>query len=163
LEAFKAAGKAKAIGVSHYCKQHIEDIMEVNTTVISINQVQYHIGMGSAVPGATDDKDWMFSHGITYQAFSSLCGPCNDTELITGDLTNSIGQKYGKTGAQVALKWVVQQGIPVIPKSDNPVHLQQNIDLFDWELSADDMNTLTKQTKPSVDGGDTVSGDCTVA
>ena len=143
MEAFVKAGKARAIGVSHYCKSHVEDILEIATIKPAVNQVQYHVGMGPLNPAgsgdnATDYKDYMTSVGITYQGFSPLCGPCSPSdhaELITGDLVTSIGKKYGKTGAQVSLKWQVQSGIPVIPKTTNPEYMAQNIDLFDWVLS----------------------------
>ena len=62
----------------------------------------------------------MQKHGVTFMGFSPLCGPCGSAahmELIDGALVTAIGKKYGKTGAQVALKWQVQQGIPVIPKA----------------------------------------------
>ena len=118
LEDFHKAGKARAIGVSHYCKQHVEDILEIATVPPALNQVEYHIGMGTAGPDGTDDKTWMEAHNITYMGFSPLCGPCGDKyhlELITGDLVTGIGKKHGKTGAQVALRWQVQQNLAVIP------------------------------------------------
>lgn len=170
LETFAKAGKAKAIGISHYCKKHLDDVLEIATIKPAVNQVQYHVGMGTAGPNATDDKEYMTKSGVTYQSFSPLCGPCDGDdhmELITGKLVTSIGAKYGKTGAQVALKWQTQQGIPVIPKSSNPVHIAQNLDLFDWTLSDEDMATLTAAVKPAVAGdvgpsGEPVSGDCDV-
>lgn len=167
LEAFKAAGKTRAIGVSHYCQSHINDILEINTTTIALNQVEYHIGMGSAGVNSNDYRDWDNSQGIQYMGFSSLCGPCGTTELINGPLVTSIGKKYNKSGAQVSLKWVVQQGFPVIPKTDSKTHMTANLDLFDWELSDEDMATLTAQATPAAVGGGKnfpgESGDCEIA
>jgi len=165
LEGFHKAGKARAIGVSHYCKKHLEDVLAIATVTPALNQVEYHVGMGTASDDGTDDKAWMQSQGVTFMGFSPLCGPCgaaNHLELITGALVTSIGKKYNKTGAQVALKWQVQQMIPVIPKSANPEHLQQNLDLFGWELSQDDFAALTQATQPPVTGGgdNKTSGDC---
>merc|ERR1711968_422542 len=111
-----------------------------------INQVQYHVGMASpttSFPNATDDKEFDETHGVVYQSFSPLCGPCGTTELIDGPLVSEIGKKYGKTGAQVSLKWQIQQGIPVIPKTHKVEYMKQNVDLFDWELSDIDMATLS--------------------
>jgi len=172
LETFAKAGKAKAIGISHYCKKHLDDVLEIATIPPAVNQVQYHVGMASPAtssPNATDDKGYMKTRGVTYESFSPLCGPCDGDdhmELITGQLVTSIGAKYGKTGAQVALKWQVQQGIPVIPKSSNPTHIAQNLDLFSWTLSDADMAALTAHPKPAVagdmEGGVAVSGDCDV-
>ena len=140
----------------------------------AINQVQFHVGMGAASPGgganATDDREYDGTVGVTYQSFSPLCGPCEGSdhmELITGDLVTKIGKAHGKSGAQVALKWQVQQGIPVIPKSANPDHQRENLDLFGWTLSDDEMRQLSAATKPQVagdagPGGLAVSGDCSV-
>ena len=167
LEAFAKAGKAKSIGVSHYCRKHLDDILEIATITPAVNQVQYHVGMGTAGPNGTDDKDYMKAKGVTYQSFSPLCGPCDppdNMELITGPLVTSIGARYNKTGAQVALKWLVQQGIPVIPKSDNPTHIAQNLDLFGWTLNDQDMAELTEAKTPAVAGdGKGNSGDCDVS
>jgi len=165
LEKFYKEGKAKAIGVSHYCKRHVQDILEISTLPIAVNQVQYHVGMGMAGPNATDDKKYMEQQGILYQSFSPLCGPCGKghDELIKGELVSEIGKKHNKTGAQVSLKWLIQHGIPVIPKSDNEEHLRNNLDIFDWQLGLVDMFKLDSATSPAVAGGFSgTSGDCDI-
>ena len=104
--------------------------------------------------------------GVTYQGFSPLCGPCSAADhalLISGPLVTKIGAAHGKSGAQVSLKWQVQLGIPVIPKTNNPQYLAENIDLFDWTLSDDEMALLTAATKPPVAGDAEGSGDCPIA
>jgi diketogulonate reductase-like aldo/keto reductase len=132
MEQIVADEKARSIGVSHFCKHHMMSLLETAIIPPALNQVEYHIGMGSASNNATDDKSFHESIGVTYQPFSQLCGPCcmgkpasctDDMELITGDLVTSIGDNYGKTGAQVSLRWLTQQGMPVIPKSNNKKHL----------------------------------------
>lgn len=136
----------------------------------AVNQVQFHVGMGTAGPNATDGRQYDTSRGVLYEGFSPLCGPCGakeKMELISGKLVTGIGKKYGKSGAQVSLKWQVQQGIPVIPKTDSPKHAAENIDLFGWTLSDADMAALTAATSPAVagapgPGGEPVSGDCGV-
>lgn len=172
MEELYTAGKVRSIGVSHYCARHLEDLFKIATVKPMINQVQYHVGMGTAPENATDITfKYAKDHGVVYQSFSPLCGPCcmgmpdNCTlnrELITGDLVSGIGAKYGKSGAQVSLKWQTQQGIPVIPKSSSATHQAENIDLFDWELSAEDMQTLHQATSPPVGGAPSPvdSGDC---
>lgn len=167
LQEWALTGKARALGVSHYCRHHVEDIQKVATVPIAVNQVQYHVGMGAAVDTATDDKAWMLQQGILYQSFSPLCGPCNapdNTELLTGELVTSIGKAHNKTGAQVALRWLVQQGIPVIPKSDVREHLQENMDIFSFKLTAEEMQRLSAATTPAVGGGPspTDAGDCSI-
>lgn len=163
MEKWAKEGKAKAIGISHYCQRHVEDILEVATVPIALNQVMYHVGMGNSPDVATDYKDYMKSKGIVYMSFSTLCGPCDGDEpmeLINGPLVTEIGNAHNVTGAQVALKWVVQQGIPVVPKSSNPKHLASDFDLFSFTLSDDEMARLTAATTPAT--GADVSGDCGV-
>jgi len=167
MEKWAKAGKARAIGVSHYCKHHLEDVLSVATLPIAVNQVQYHVGMGSAGNMANDDKAFAESKGILYQSFSPLCGPCNPPDnklLINGSLVTDIGNTHKKSGAQVSLRWLVQQGRPVIPRSSNPVHLKENMELFDFDLSDSEMERLNKATAPAVGGGPapTDSGDCGV-
>jgi diketogulonate reductase-like aldo/keto reductase len=154
-------GEVRSIGVSHYCSNHIDDVLAVATVKPSVNQVEYHIG--------SQDIDSVIEkckqEGIHFMSYSPLCGPCEITDpkdsLITGDLVTSIGAKYGKSGSQVALRFVVQQALEhpdyfggVIPKSNNPAHLASNIDLFDFELSDEDMAALSAATEPAADAGD---------
>lgn len=165
LEAWAKTGKARAIGVSHYCKRQLQDVLSVNTVPVAVNQVQYHVGMGSTGPLADDDRAFVEQSGILYESFSPLCGPCtppDNMELITGKLVTEIGKKYGKSGPQVALRWLVQQGIPVIPKSSSPKHILENSQIFDFNLTEDEMSQLTATKSPAVGGGPspTDSGDC---
>ena len=113
----------------------------------------------------TELKDFCRRHGIAFMSFSPLCGPCQlaspGDSLITGDLTTGIGRRYNKTGAQVALRFIVQQALAengtmagVIPKSNNPVHVAQNRDIFGWTLSDDDMQTLHAAQQPAAEAGD---------
>merc|ERR1711871_1236886 len=131
LERLYKSGKARAIGVSHYCQRHLEDVMEIATVPIALNQQEWHVGMGSDPVGIVS---FCKKHGIVYQSFSPLCGPCapNGTSLVHGHLVSSIGKAHGVSGAQVSLRWLVKQGSPVIPKSSNPAHIKEDLDLFNW-------------------------------
>lgn len=149
--------------MSHYCARHLDDILEVATVRPAVNQVEFHVGMGRAGANATDDRGYDATVGVHYQSFSPLCGPCGTEELVDGPLVSSIGRKYGRSGAQVSLRWLVQLGIPVIPKSHDLAHIRDNLDLFSWALSDDDMRQLTDARTPAVSGGgDGTSGDCAV-
>lgn len=166
LEQWAKQGKARAIGVSHYCERQLKDIIDIKTLPIAVNQVQYHVGMGSAGPMATDDKPFIEEHTL-YESFSPFCGPCtppDNTELFTGELVTKIGKAHGVSGGQVSLRWLVQQGIPVIPKSNNPAHIKQNMEIFDFNLTKDEMAQLTAAKNPAVGGGPsaTSSGDCEI-
>lgn len=160
LERMQKSGKAKAIGVSHYCQQHMEDVLEIATVPIAINQQEWHVGMGPDPEGV---RSYCDAHNITFQSFSPLCGPCGDKldrELITGDLVTGIGKNHGKTGPQVALKWLVENGSPVIAKTSSQEHLAQNMDLFSWDFTADEMQALNAATSPP--SVETVANDCKI-
>jgi len=165
MELLQLTGKTRAVGVSHFCRRQMQDILDVALIKPAVNQVEFHIGMGSSDGNATDDRAFMEQQGITFQSFSPLCGPCPEPQnkvLLTGPMVSEIGARVNKTGAQVSLKWQVQQGIPVIPKSDNPMHMRENLELFGWELSEADMKQLNAAATPMAagGGGDGTSGDC---
>lgn len=158
LEALYYAGKARSIGVSHYCQKHLEDVLEIATVKISVNQQEWHVGMGTDPVGVVS---FCKSKGISYQSFSPLCGPCSKTQkdsLLFGPQVTAIGKAHNVSGAQVSLKWLVQQGSPVIPKSDVEQHLREDLDLFSFTLTDDEMAQLSAMTSPP--SVEPVSGDC---
>ena len=114
------------------------------TVVPMVNQVQFHVGMGN-------DPEGLFSyakaHNITMQAYSPLGD--GKKELITGNMTTTIGKAHQKSGAQVALKWIVAQGIPLVTKANSASFLAEDIDLFSWELTAAEKSTLDAATSPA--------------
>merc|ERR1712203_986624 len=100
---------------------------------------------------------------IFFQSFSPLCGPCDykpQDSLIDGTLVSGIAGKHNVSGAQVSLRYIVQQALEgkyiagVIPKSDNPKHLASNIDLFGFNLTADEMSQLGAASQPAGEAGD---------
>jgi diketogulonate reductase-like aldo/keto reductase len=160
LEQMHKEGKARAIGVSHYCQQHLEDVLEVATVPIAINQQEWHVGMGPDPEGV---RSFGEKHGITFQSFSPLCGPCGDKldkELITGQFVTSIGKNYNVSGPQVALRWLVENGSPVIAKTDKLDHLKEDLDLFRFKLMPEDLATLNAATSPP--SVETVAADCKI-
>ena len=154
LEEIYHKGEARTIGISHYCERHIDDILKVATVTPSINQVEYHVGSQDI----DNVIDACKKHGIHFMSFSPLCGPCDyqpEDSLIHGTLVSEIASHYDNvTGSQVALRYIVQQGYPVIPKSNTESHMRSNLDIFGFELSSDDMKKLAKATKPAAEGGD---------
>ena len=81
------------------------------------------------------------------QAYSPLGD--NSTELIAGPLVSSIGAAHNKSGAQVALRWIWQNGVAVTTKATKQLYLEEDIDLFDWELTADEMTKTNAATSPA--------------
>jgi len=143
LEDAYRAGKAKAIGVSNYCQSCFDCLLKNASVVPAVNQVQYHVGEGTDPIGL---KSYMDKKGVVMMAYSAMA--MGSSELISGPLTTGIGHHYNKSGAQVALKWVVQQNVPLVTKASNPEYLAEDIDLFDFELSSADMTSLDAATKP---------------
>lgn len=89
--------------------------------------------------------DWLTKQGIIHEAWSPLAsGP---KEMMSDQFLQEIGQKYGKTAVQIALKVLVQEKVWTIPRSVNPEHIKDNIDLFDFELTDDEMAALRKLDK----------------
>ena len=161
LEDLYFSGKARSIGVSHYCPQHIDDILEVANVLPAINQVEYHVGSGD-VDGVIRKCT---KHGITFMPFSALCGQCKHynpkDSLVNGELVTDIAQHYGVTGSQVSLRYIVQQALiegsamgAVIPRSNNIEHIRSNRDIFSFDLSDADMERLQKATRPAAKDGD---------
>ena len=152
--------RTKSIGVSHYCPRHIDDVLEIASVKPSINQVEWHVGSGDI----DETIAYTRKNGIFFQSFSPLCGPCEykpADSLINGDLVSSIAAKYDNVlPSQVSLKFLVQHAetedhyAGVIPKSDSAEHLAENLDLFHFKLSDEDMKALSAATKPAAEGGD---------
>jgi diketogulonate reductase-like aldo/keto reductase len=166
LEEIYYAGKARSIGVSHYCQQHLDDILQIATVRPSLNQIIYHVGSGDVDHVMQYCRD----HQITFMSFSPLCGPCKydpKDSLIDGDLVTDIAKNYPgvvTSGSQVSLRFIVQQALEndsyiggVIPKSNNEEHIQSNLNIFSFELSDEDMKRLRQATRPA-----TKTTDCDV-
>jgi 2,5-diketo-D-gluconate reductase A len=135
-------------------------LLEVSSVAPSINQVEYHVGSGDMDGVRQTCRD----HRITFMSFSPLCGPCeyaSEDSLINGALVTEIASRYNVTGAQVSLRFIVQQALRddsyvggVIPKSNNPDHMASNMDIFSFELSQQDMERLASATLPAAQARD---------
>lgn len=140
LEDFYRAGKARAIGVSNFCARVLDAVFETATVPPAVNQVLYHAGMG-------DDPDGVVSHNklrnVTLQAFSSIDE--GNPALTKGEPYASIGKKYNKSAVQVALRWLVQHETPVsyVAASNKEQYLREDLDVFDFELTAEDMAAVS--------------------
>ena len=142
METVQELGWSRAIGVSNFCPNTLECILPTAKVVPAVNQVKYHAGLESPDPGGI--KSYCDKHGITLQAYSPLGGggKGHSDELVAGDLVSRIGAKHGKSGAQVSLRWVSQNGVPLSTKSTSEQHLRDAMDAFSFRLDADDMAEL---------------------
>ena len=148
MESFYKAGKFLAIGVSNMCQSSLRCLLKSATVVPAINQVQWHVGMGSDQGGI---HAFCAEKGITLQAYSPLNvgTPGAASTLIDGTLVSEIGRAHGKTGPQVALRWVWQHGVPLATRSTSRQHLVDNLAVSDWALSDEEMAKLDAATEPA--------------
>lgn len=126
-------GKIRHAGVSNFTASRLNRAIEADIVPIEVNQVEYH-------PYLDQQKllEFCRSRGVVLTAYAPLAkGQAVHDELLAG-----IGKKYDKTAAQVSLRWLVQKGISVIPKAGNEQHLRQNMDIFDWSLSDEDVDRI---------------------
>lgn len=133
LESLYREGRVKAIGVSNFMQDHLVDLLSVCEIQPMINQVEFH-------PHLIQQKliDFCQQHHIQFEAWSPIMkGRVNRIELLT-----DLGEKYGKSPVQIVLRWDLQKGVVTIPKSSNPERIRSNADLFDFEISAEDMDKI---------------------
>jgi diketogulonate reductase-like aldo/keto reductase len=134
LEKFKASGKAKTIGVSNYTIKHLEQMKKYATEMPSVNQVELHVFLQQP-----ELVDYCRQHNIILEAYSPLAHARAGADE---PVLQEIAQKHGKTFAQIMLRWCVQSGFVVLPKSVTPSRVQENSEIFDFELDDADLEKL---------------------
>ena len=135
-EAYKA-GKLRAIGVCNCYPQILADICETVEIKPAVNQVELHPFFQQENALAL-----MKEYGVQPEAWGPFAE--GNHGIFTHPVLTAIGQKYGKSAAQVALRWNVQRGVTVIPKSIHKERMEQNIDIWDFQLSDEDMTEIAK-------------------
>ncbi|CAN5696662.1 aldo/keto reductase [soil metagenome] len=134
LEEFARDGRARSIGVSNFQPAHLDKLAAGSATVPAVNQIEVH-------PYLTNDEVRAYGqqHGIVTEAWSPIAqGKVLDDPAIT-----AIAEATGKTPAQVVLRWHIQRGDVVFPKSVTPERMRQNHDIFDFELGGDDLAAIS--------------------
>ncbi|MGG0914087.1 aldo/keto reductase [Bacillus velezensis] len=133
LETLYRDGRIKAIGVSNFQIHHLKHLMKETEIKPMINQVEYH-------PRLTQKELLAFctEQGIQLEAWS----PLMQGQLLDHPVLREIAEKYGKSTAQVILRWDLQNGVITIPKSTKKHRIEENANVFDFELSADDMKRI---------------------
>jgi diketogulonate reductase-like aldo/keto reductase len=142
LETLLADGKVRAIGVSNFMVEHLTALLDHATVLPAVNQIECHPYFQQR-----DVQDFGAEHGILTQAWSPIGGITFYRDGSHGSTLEDpaivdIAKAHGKTPAQVMLRWGLQHGRSVIPKSTKPSRIAENIDVFDFELSADDMTAI---------------------
>ncbi|MFU2014078.1 aldo/keto reductase [Peribacillus butanolivorans] len=135
LETLYKEGKVKAIGVSNFQIHHLEDVIKDAEVKPMVNQVECH-------PRLTQKEVQAFckEQGIQLEAWS----PLMQGELLDNEVLQEIATKYGKSVAQVILRWDLQNGIVTIPKSTKEHRIVENSSVFDFELTEEDMNRISE-------------------
>lgn len=138
LEKVLDEGKVKAIGVSNFQTHHLEDLLGSAKMVPAVNQVELHPEFSQ-----TELLEYCQGKHIQLEAWA----PLGRGKYSEDDVLNTIGQKYGKTVAQIILRWDLQLGVITIPKSVTESRIVENADIFDFELTAEDMQAINALNK----------------
>ncbi|MFE4212723.1 aldo/keto reductase [Streptomyces sp. NPDC056844] len=131
FERILADGRAKSIGVSNFLPEHLERLLGATSVVPAVNQIELHPQLQQA-----EARAFHAEHGIATEAWSPLGSGKGLLEVPT---VVAVARKHGRSPAQVVLRWHLQTGHVVIPKSVTPSRIAENIDVFGFELDADDL------------------------
>lgn len=135
FEKLVGTGKVRSIGVSNFKPAHLDRLLAEATIRPVANQIQLTPRINRA-----DHVDYDRAHDIVTVAWSPL-GP--RTDLLSDPLLVTLGEKYGKSPAQIVLRWAIDRGIATIPRSSNPARLAQNLDVFDFMLTAAEVTAIS--------------------
>jgi len=138
LEEFYADGRARSIGVSNFQVDHLQRLADETETVPAVNQIEVH-------PYFTNEKVRTYGkeHGILTEAWS----PIAQGGVLKDPTISAIAERVGKTTAQVTLRWHVQRGDIIFPKSTTPARIRENFEIFDFELTEDDIAAISALDK----------------
>lgn len=126
------AGKVKSIGVSNFQKKHMEALKDAEILPM-VNQIEFHPGWLQE-----DTRELCKELGILVEAYS----PNGNGKLLNDDTLLKIAEKYGKSVAQICIRWTLQHGTLPLPKSVTPEYIKENTEVFDFEISDEDMQTI---------------------
>jgi 2,5-diketo-D-gluconate reductase A len=134
LEEFKKDGRARSIGVSNFQVPHLERLAKETDTVPAVNQIEVH-------PYFTNDE--VRAYGQNHQIATEAWSPIAQGAVLDDQVVQGIADATGKSPAQVVLRWHIQRGDIVFPKSVTPERIKENFEIFDFELDADAMSDLS--------------------
>ena len=141
LEKLYTKGKIRAIGVSNFEPDQLLDLIAYNKVVPAVDQIETNLyGQRSA------ERRWMDKSRVAHMAYAPL-GQGGRNKMFSGPAVLALAQKYGKTPAQVLLRFLTQKGITVIPRSTEPEHIKENFELFDLALTDNEMAQLSSLDK----------------
>lgn len=141
MEELYHEGKLKAIGVSNFYSDRLIDLIKFNKVIPMVNQVETH-----PFHQQVEANEIMKKYGVQIQAWAPFAEGKND--LFGNEILVEIGKKYNKSAAQVTLRYLIQRGVSVLPKSVKKERMQQNFEVFDFELNQEDMDNILKLDQP---------------
>lgn len=129
-------GRVRAIGTSNFKPAHLDRIITATGVVPDVNQIELS-------PALTRDavRAYDTAHGIVTESWSPIGG--EGTEILTAPAVRELAERHGRTPAQVVLRWHIQLGLVTVPKSSDPGRLRQNLSIFDFALSEEEMGDLS--------------------
>lgn len=133
MEDLQKEGKIKSIGVSNFWEEHLLELLKTANVKPAINQIEFHPGYWQK-----DLKNFCEKQGIVLQAWSPLARG----RVFKNEILNNLSQKYGKSVSQICLRWILQHEVIPIPKSTTDKRIKENIDIFDFTLSEDDIKII---------------------
>ncbi|TRW27588.1 aldo/keto reductase [Flavobacterium zepuense] len=140
MEELYKEGKIRAIGISNFFPDRAADLIAHNEIVPAVNQIEVH-----PFYQRSDTQAFLESKGVQIQSWASFAEGRNN--LFTNETLASIGKKYNKSVAQVTLRWLIQRGIAVIPKSVRQERIIENADIWNFELTSADMDAISELDK----------------
>ena len=135
LEELYKKGKIKAIGVSNFKPDQLANLAAFNEVTPAVNQIELHV-----FNQKEDEQAYMLSKGVQTESWGAFAE--GQFDIFNNPVLKEIAEKYSKTTAQVMLRWQLQRGIVSLSKSANPERVRQNFDIFDFELSREDMDKI---------------------
>ena len=141
LEKLHAEGKIRAIGVSNFEPDRLIDLIAYNKIKPAVNQIETHLYCQRQ-----PEHKWENKYGVAHMAYAPL-GQGHANAMFSEPVVQEIAAKYGKTPAQILLRRTVQDGVTVIPKSVHSERIVENISIFDFELTAEEMSALRSLDK----------------
>ena len=138
LEERYRAGRVRAIGGSNFLPHHLRNLMETAEIMPMVNQIEFHPGYPQ-----TYNVEFCKAHGILPEAWS----PLGRTRVLQDERLAGIAAKYGKTVAQLCVRFALQRGVVPLPKSSSPARMQANLDVFDCVVSDGDMDRILTRPK----------------
>ena len=138
LEKLYQEGKIRAVGVSNFDPDRLIDLISFNQVTPAVNQIETHL-----LCQRRAEHEWLEKYHVRHMAYAPL-GQGRKNEMFENPVLTKIAKAHGKTAAQTALRFLMQSDVIVIPKSVHEERIRENFDVFDFELTADEMEQLAK-------------------